>query len=294
MVTLAAWAWRRAASGRDNEDDDVRDVRAARTHGGECRVTRGVDEGDGVALPVDRVGADPLGDATGLPRGHFGATDGVEQRGLPVVDMAHEGDDRTAGFLGLGLLLDRLGRLDHELLLLVNPAAGNAFFPLEHKSVEVAELAGDLGLHALVDVGEDLHAHQIPDDLEGRHTHLGGKFLDLDRGLDVDDLARLSAFRILDKNHLFRRRLHRLHGSGGRFHRFGALPDAWKGLARGSNTLFGGGLVDQGECRQISGLDDRLLDLFLLGRGRGPRLGCSTLGRGGFGRSAGTGDRSGA
>ena len=42
------------------------------------------------------IGADMLGDAAGLVRGDVGLAQRVEQRGLAVVDMAHDGDDRRA------------------------------------------------------------------------------------------------------------------------------------------------------------------------------------------------------
>src|SRR3712207_1007442 len=78
--------------------DDVGHLRAAGTHRGERLVTRGVDEGDRPVLAVelrdDLVGADVLGDAAGLARHHVGVADGVEQLRLPVVDVAHDGDDR--------------------------------------------------------------------------------------------------------------------------------------------------------------------------------------------------------
>ena len=43
---------------------------------------------------LDLVGADVLGDAAGLARDDVGLADGVEQRGLAVVDVAHDGDHR--------------------------------------------------------------------------------------------------------------------------------------------------------------------------------------------------------
>ena len=45
---------------------------------------------------VDLVGADVLGDAASFARGHIGLADRVEQRGLAVVDVTHDGDDRGA------------------------------------------------------------------------------------------------------------------------------------------------------------------------------------------------------
>ena len=92
--------------GRDHQDGDVGGLRTTGTHGGERLVTRGVDEGDAALVVVDvggdLVGADVLGDATGLLVDHVGRTQRVEELGLSVVDVTHDGDDRRA---------------DHEVLL---------------------------------------------------------------------------------------------------------------------------------------------------------------------------------
>ena len=45
-----------------------------------------------------------LGDAAGLAGNHVGVADGVEQRGLAVIDMAHDGDDRRTRLQVLGLV----------------------------------------------------------------------------------------------------------------------------------------------------------------------------------------------
>ena len=71
-------------------------LRAAGTHRGERLVARGVEEGDHAARRLDVVGADVLRDAAGFARRDLGAADVVEQRGLAVVDVAHDGDDRRA------------------------------------------------------------------------------------------------------------------------------------------------------------------------------------------------------
>ena len=70
----------------------------------------------------DLVGADVLGDAAGLGLDDLGLADGVEQRGLAVVDVAHDGDHRRArGEVGgivdelVGSLLLLFGVLDLHL-----------------------------------------------------------------------------------------------------------------------------------------------------------------------------------
>jgi hypothetical protein len=85
-----------AVVGRHHQDHDVGGLCAAGTHGGEGLVARGVQEGDHAARRFHVVGADVLRDATGLARRHLGAADVVQQRGLAVVHVAHDGDHRRA------------------------------------------------------------------------------------------------------------------------------------------------------------------------------------------------------
>ena len=60
-----------AVVGRHHQDHDVGGLRAARAHGGEGLVARGVEEGDHAARRFDVVGADVLRDAAGLARRHL-------------------------------------------------------------------------------------------------------------------------------------------------------------------------------------------------------------------------------
>ncbi len=97
------------------------DLRTTGTHGGERLVTRGVDEGDGaldaLVLGPDLVGTDVLGDATGLARDDVGLADRVEQLGLTVVDVTHDGDDRRPDLEVLVALVLELGvEVDVEAL----------------------------------------------------------------------------------------------------------------------------------------------------------------------------------
>ena len=61
-----------AVVGRHDQDDDVGDLGAPGPHGGERLVARGVDERDQLAVVVDLVGADVLGDAARLAGDHVG------------------------------------------------------------------------------------------------------------------------------------------------------------------------------------------------------------------------------
>ncbi len=107
-----------AVVGGHDDHRDVGDLGAAGAHGREGLVAGGVEEGDRVVVVVDLVGADVLGDAAGLAGRHLGLADRVEQRGLAVVDVAHDRDHGRAldqllvGVLVGGLGLGLLGRAD--------------------------------------------------------------------------------------------------------------------------------------------------------------------------------------
>src|SRR5690606_39294992 len=90
-----------AVVGRDHKHHHVGGIGAAGPHGGERLVTGGVDEGDRLVVLDHLVGTDVLGDAAGLARLHVGVADAVEQLGLAVVDVTHDGDDRGPPFGGI-------------------------------------------------------------------------------------------------------------------------------------------------------------------------------------------------
>ncbi|OQA36537.1 MAG: hypothetical protein BWY56_01392 [Acidobacteria bacterium ADurb.Bin340] len=166
-----------AVIGRHHEDDDVRDLGAPGAHLGEGFVARRVDEdhlahvaGVGI-LHVHVVGADGLGDAAGLAGRHLGGSDRVQQRGLAVVHVAHDGDHGAAGHLVAHGLAGVLG--------------GELDILLEGDDVrQVAELPGDVlgqfGIQGLVDGGHDPPVQQLGHHVLGRAVALLGKLLHRD------------------------------------------------------------------------------------------------------------------
>ena len=113
-----------AVVGGDHDHRQIGHARAAGAHRGERLVAGRVEEGDLLAAVVHLVGADVLGDAAGLPGHHLGLADRVQQRGLAVIDVAHDRDHGRAvdevllGVLEHRLDLDVVGRV-HDLDLLV-------------------------------------------------------------------------------------------------------------------------------------------------------------------------------
>src|SRR3546814_15186735 len=83
-----------AVIGRNDDDDDIGDLRATRTHARERRMAWRVEEGDDALLGADVIRANMLGDATSLDRGDAGFAAVIEPGRLAVLDVAHYGDAR--------------------------------------------------------------------------------------------------------------------------------------------------------------------------------------------------------
>src|SRR5262245_54822550 len=160
-----------AIIGGDHQHDDVGGAGAAGAHGGEGLMTRRVDEGNHAGRGLDLIGADMLGDAAGLARHDIGLADGIEQRRLAMVDMAHDGDDGCARLEVAGDIA-----LAHQPFLDIG---------LRYAAHLVAELLGDeLSGVGIDDVGDLVHLpllHQELDDIDGALGHAVGELLDGDR-----------------------------------------------------------------------------------------------------------------
>ena len=165
--------------GSDDDDGDIGNLGTTGTHGGKRLVARGIEEGHLAAvLHRHAIGADVLGDTSGLAGYHVGVADMVEQRGLTVVYVAHHGNDwRTRHEVGFVVFLYAHGFLNLSTHIL----------GLE------AELFGHqvdgLGVEALVDRHHDAYAHEGRDDLGDAHVHHRGE---LAHGNKLGELERLA------------------------------------------------------------------------------------------------------
>ena len=96
MVNRLDGLWHDTIIGRHDDHRDIGDLGAAGAHRRERLVARCIEEGDLAPIDLDLIGADVLGDAARLTRRHLRIADGVEQRGLAVVNVAHDGHHRRA------------------------------------------------------------------------------------------------------------------------------------------------------------------------------------------------------
>ena len=147
--------------GGNDDDGYIRGLCTAGTHGGKRLVARRVEEGD-VASVLQRhvVGADMLGDATGLAGNHVTLAYPVKQRCLAVVHVAHHGNDGVSGLEVLGLVLLLMHGLRH---------GGADILGLEAELL--SHHVDSLGVHALVDAYHHADAHAGADHLGHRHIH---------------------------------------------------------------------------------------------------------------------------
>ncbi len=84
----------------NDQDDDVGHLGAAGAHLGEGLVAGGVDKDHHPSVGCfDPRCTDVLGDAAGFLFGDAARADGVQQRGLSVIHVTHDGYDRRAGHL---------------------------------------------------------------------------------------------------------------------------------------------------------------------------------------------------
>ena len=152
--------------GGNDDDGDIRHLRTTGTHGGEGLVARRVEEGHLAAvLQRHAIGTDVLGDTTSLAGDDVGVADVVEQRGLTMIDVAHDRDDRGARHeivLVVGLLADSLLHLGADIL--------------RGESELVGHEVDGLGVETLVDGDHDAHRHECGDDFRHRHIHHRGQF----------------------------------------------------------------------------------------------------------------------
>ena len=169
-----------------HEHHDVGRLCTPRAHRCKRGVAGRIQEGDLALFRFHRIGADMLCDPASFAFGDMAAPDEVQQRGLAVIDMAHNGYDRGTryfvagnfGLLGKQLLVDvaLLDRLRHV----------PEFLDDKRRGVLVDHLVdGDHGTH----IEQDLN------DLVALDSQSFGQFRDSD------------AFRNFDFVHDRRRRL---------------------------------------------------------------------------------------
>ena len=155
-----------AVVGSHHQNGDIGAHRAAGTHRGKGGVARGIQEGDGIAVHIHGISADVLGNAAGLTGGDGSLPDGIQQRGLAVVNVAHDNHNGSAGLQ----LVGGVHMIVNDLLL-----DGDGDFLLHLAAHFRSHKLGGIEVDSLVDGGHDAVLHQQLDDLTGGLLHPGSQ-----------------------------------------------------------------------------------------------------------------------
>src|SRR5690606_24690612 len=152
--------------GGNDKHNDVGDLRPTRTHGRKGLVAGRIQKRYGLAVTdIHLMCTDVLRDAAGLPRHHVRASDVVEQRRFPVVDMAHHRHDG-----GTWLQIFRS-------ILLEDDIRGTDFRDeLNVHPVLICDERNRVGVETLVDRDHHPRFEEHLDDLIDRHVHQVGQF----------------------------------------------------------------------------------------------------------------------
>ncbi len=168
----------------DDENRNVRDLRAACAHRSERFVTRRVHERDLAIVSLDRVRADLLRDAARLAGRDVCLPNLVEQGRLAVVDVTEHCDDRRARGQHLGLVLFLLD--------------GHFFAGFLDDGVEteaLSDLNRDVARNVLVDRRHRPDLDQLGDHVAHRNDHRRREFLDGEQIGNLDRLERAGRSR---------------------------------------------------------------------------------------------------
>ena len=160
-----------AVVGGDDEDHDVGGLGATGAHLGERGVARRVDERQRLTALVDLIGADVLGDATGLAGDDVGRADLVEQGRLAVVDVTHHRDHRRPRLLVLLVVGVVEQRLELDLLLLARLDEEDLGADLEGEQLHLIVRQRHRRRHHLAVVEQEAH------DVGRRAVQLGAELL---------------------------------------------------------------------------------------------------------------------
>ena len=133
-------------------------------------MARRIDEGDRAAVARDGISTDVLRDAAGLAFRNAAVADRIEQGGLAVVNVAHNGHNRRA-------LHELAGFIHFVAALLKNffEGLGDIVFKLD--AVIGRDQRAGVEIDLLVDRGHNAEDEELLDDLRRRLADLFGEFL---------------------------------------------------------------------------------------------------------------------
>ncbi len=165
-----------AVIGRNDQNDDVGQLSAAGPHHAECGVPGGIQEHH-ISFPrqIYFIRTDMLGDAAVLPFGHLCRTNRIKQLRFSMVDVSHDGDDRSP--------------LDKFLVLILIAGDDRLVVEGDQSDITVVFITDNLcgfKVDLLVDRYHHSHLEEHRDDFRGFQVHLLGKIRNGDHLHHID------------------------------------------------------------------------------------------------------------
>ena len=150
-----------------NDNGNIRYLSTTGTHSGKGLVTRRIQEGHMASVwQCHVIGTDVLRNTTGLTGNNIGLTDIVQQRGLTVVNMTHDGNNGSAW-----------NQIFLSILHFRYSLANLSTYIFSSKAELLSHKVDGLGIHTLVDADHDTNLHTGTDNLSYRHVHHGSQLV---------------------------------------------------------------------------------------------------------------------
>ena len=153
---------------RYNDDRNIGNLRTAGSHSGKRFVARGIQEGNLLVLIANLISTDSLSNSARFMKGYIGRTQCIQQCGLTMVYMAHDGNYRRTQLKESRII--RFRSVFGKIFFLFRFQKGNTKF--------ISQNFHSISVQVLVDCGHNAISHKVLDDFAYFTLQQIRKFLD--------------------------------------------------------------------------------------------------------------------
>ena len=153
----------------DNQNNDIGRFRTTGTHSSKSFMARSIEESHNTATGFDVIRTDMLGNATRFAGSDLGTANIVKKRRLAVVDVTHNGNDRSARQQFSVFIVTHLGQFRFNVLNLGSESLVSHFLDQNH---------GRFLIQHLIDRDHLAQFHQLLDHFGSLDSHLVRQFGD--------------------------------------------------------------------------------------------------------------------
>lgn len=185
MMNCLYSLWHYAIISSYNQNGNICYLGTTGTHSSKCLMAWGIQEDNLLALALNLICTNMLGNAASLMGRYGGFADHIQQGGLAVVNMAHYSNNWWTKYQALWIIND-----------FRNQGWIHLWWQFLDIDTELASYQGSsIKVNFLVDCCHYAHQEQLLDDLGSSTAHLAGQILD-DDGLPYLDVLRAGNFHL--------------------------------------------------------------------------------------------------